>query len=162
MCIRDRFLDSTGKLIEDSNHRGLKAVGVPGTVAGLYLAHQKYGKLPWKELVQPSVDLAKKGFVMSWGLYKDALEINEEEKTPDFMYSFFRNTKGEITKPGEIWKQPSLAKTLKLIRDRGQDGFYKGKTADEIENYMKMNGGIMTKKDLEIYTACLLYTSRCV
>lgn len=149
----DMFLDSAGKLIEDSNHRGLKAVGVPGTIAGLYLAHQKYGKLPWQALVQPSVDLAKKGFVMSWGLYKDALEINEEEKTPDFMYSFFRNTKGEITKPGEIWKQPSLAKTLKLIRDRGQDGFYKGKTADEIENYMKMNGGIMTKKDLEIYTA---------
>ncbi len=149
----DMFLDSAGKLIEDSNHRGLKAVGVPGTIAGLYLAHQKYGKLPWQALVQPSVDLAKKGFVMSWGLYKDALEINEEEKTPDFMYSFFRNTKGEITKPGEIWKQPSLAKTLKLIRDRGQDGFYKGKTADEIENYMKMNGGIMTKKDLEKYTA---------
>ena len=149
----DMFLDSAGKLIEDSNHRGLKAVGVPGTIAGLYLAHQKYGKLPWQALVQPSVDLAKKGFVMSWGLYKDALEINEEEKTPDFMYSFFRNTKGEITKPGEIWKQPSLAKTLKLIRDRGQDGFYKGKTADEIENYMKTNGGIMTKKDLEIYTA---------
>lgn len=149
----DMFLDSAGKLIEGSNHQGLKAVGVPGTVAGLYLAHQKYGKLPWQELVQPSVDLAKKGFVMSWGLYKDALEINKEEKTPEFMYSFFRNTKGEITKPGEIWKQPSLAKTLKLIRDRGQDGFYKGKTADELENYMKLNGGIMTKKDLEMYTA---------
>lgn len=149
----DMFLDSTGKLINGSNHWGLKAVGVPGTVAGLYLAHQQYGKLPWQALVQPSVDLAKKGFVMSWGLYKDALELNEGKKSTDFMYSFFRNTKGEITKPGDIWKQPSLAKTLKLIRDKGQDGFYKGKTADEIEDYMKMNGGIITKKDLEIYTA---------
>src|SRR5687768_1934334 len=61
------FLDSTGKLIEGSNHNTLKAVGVPGTVAGLFLAHQKYGKLPWKELVHPSVVLAKKGFIIPWG-----------------------------------------------------------------------------------------------
>ncbi|MBL0051824.1 MAG: gamma-glutamyltransferase [Bacteroidetes bacterium] len=147
------FLDSAGKLIEGSNHNGLKAVGVPGTVAGLYLAHQKYGKLPWQELVQPAVDLAKKGFIMSWGIHEDALWINEEAKPNDFIYSYFRNAKGEITKPGEIWKQPSLAKTLELIRDKGQDGFYKGEVADEIENYMKKNGGIITKKDLEKYSA---------
>jgi len=147
------FLDNDGKLIEESNHNGLKAVGVPGTVAGLYLAHQKYGKLTWNELVQPAVDLAKKGFVMTWGIYDDALWINEEAKPNDFIYSYFRNAKGEIIKPGEIWKQSSLAKTLELIRDRGQDGFYKGATADEIENYMKKNGGIITKKDLEKYTA---------
>ena len=60
------FLDSQGKLIKDSNHEGLKSVGVPGTIAGLYMAHQKYGKLPWRELVQPSVDLAKKGFTKAW------------------------------------------------------------------------------------------------
>jgi gamma-glutamyltranspeptidase/glutathione hydrolase len=147
------FLDSTGRLIEGSNHYGLKAVGVPGTVAGLYMAHQKYGKLPWKELVQPSVVLAKKGFMMTWDLYKDALWINKKAKSNDFMYSYFRNAKAEMIKPGEIWKQPSLAKTLELIRDRGQDGFYKGEIADEIENYMKKNGGIITKKDLEKYTA---------
>lgn len=147
------FLDSTGKLMKGSNHDSLKAVGVPGTVAGLYLAHQKYGKLPWKELVQPSVDLAKNGFIMSWNLYGDALWIKERSKSTDYMYSYFHNAKGEITKPGEIWKQPSLAKTLELIRDKGQDGFYKGEIADEIENYMKQNGGIITKKDLEKYTA---------
>jgi gamma-glutamyltranspeptidase / glutathione hydrolase len=147
------FLDSTGRLIEGSNHHSLRAVGVPGTVAGLYMAHQKYGKLAWRELVQPSVDLAKKGFIMSWDLYKDALWINEKAKSIDFIYSYFRNAKAEIIKPGEIWKQPSLAKTLELIRDRGQDGFYKGEIADEIENYMKKNGGIITKKDLEKYTA---------
>jgi len=63
------FLDSTSKLIKGINHNSLKTVGVPGTVAGLYMAHQKYGKLPWKDLVQPSIDLAIKGFVMSWDLY---------------------------------------------------------------------------------------------
>lgn len=145
------FLDSAGKLIKGSNHDGLKAVGVPGTVAGLYMAHQQYGKLPWQELVQPSVDLAKKGVIMSYGIHEDALWINEEAKPIDFIYSYFRNAKGEIIKPGEIWKQPSLAKTLELIRDRGQDGFYKGETADEIENYMKKMVVSLLKRFRKIY-----------
>ena len=147
------FLDSTSKLFKGINHNSLKTVGVPGTVAGLYMAHQKYGKLPWKELVQPSIDLAKNGFVMSWDLYEDALFLNEDAKPTDFMYSYFRNSNGEITKPGEVWKQPSLAKSLKLIRNKGHDGFYKGEMAHEIENYMKKNGGLITKTDLEKYTA---------
>ena len=147
------FLDSTSKLFKGINHNSLKTVGVPGTVAGLYMAHQKYGKLPWKELVQPSIDLAKNGFVMSWDLYEDALFLNEDAKPTDFMYSYFRNSNGEITKPGEVWKQPSLAKSLKLIRNKGHDGFYKGEIAHEIENYMKKNGGLITKTDLEKYAA---------
>jgi gamma-glutamyltranspeptidase/glutathione hydrolase len=147
------FLDSTSKLIKGINHNSLKTVGVPGTVAGLYMAHQKYGKLPWKDLVQPSIDLAKKGFVMSWDLYEDALFLNEDAKPTDFMYSYFRNVNAEITKPGEVWKQSSLAKSLKLIRNKGHDGFYKGEMAHEIENYMKKNGGLITKTDLEKYSA---------
>ena len=147
------FLDSTSKLFKGINHNSLKTVGVPGTVAGLYMAHQKYGKLPWKELVQPSIDLAKNGFVMSWDLYEDALFLNEDAKPTDFMYSYFRNSNGEITKPGEVWKQPSLAKSLKLIRNKGHDGFYKGEISHEIENYMKKNGGLITKTDLEKYSA---------
>lgn len=150
---RNMFLDSTGKLMVGSNHHTLKAVGIPGTVAGLYLAHQKYGKLPWKELVQPSVDLAKNGIVMPWGLYNEAVALNKELKLGEFMYAYFRNAQGDIIQPGDIWKQPALAKTLALIRDNGQDGFYKGAVADEIEHYMKVNGGIITKKDLEKYTA---------
>jgi gamma-glutamyltranspeptidase/glutathione hydrolase len=117
------------------------------------MAHQKYGKLPWKDLVQPSIDLAKKGFVMSWDLYEDALFLNEDAKPTDFMYSYFRSVNGEITKPGEVWKQSSLAKSLKLIRNKGHDGFYKGEMAHEIENYMKKNGGLITKTDLEKYSA---------
>jgi gamma-glutamyltranspeptidase/glutathione hydrolase len=153
VAFANMFLDSTSKLFKGINHNSLKTVGVPGTVAGLYMAHQKYGKLPWKELVQPSIDLAKNGFVMSWDLYEDALFLNEDAKPTDFMYSYFRNSNGEITKPGEVWKQPSLAKSLKLIRNKGHDGFYKGEIAHEIENYMKKNGGLITKTDLEKYTA---------
>lgn len=149
----DMFLDSSGKLIEGINHNTLKAVGVPGTVAGLYLAYQKYGKLPWKDLVQPSVDLAEKGFTMPWGLYKEALDLVDANKSNAFVQKYFNNANAEVTKPGQLWKQPALARTLALIRDKGKDGFYKGIVAEEIENFMKKNGGIITRKDLEKYTA---------
>ena len=147
------FLDKQGMLIDGSNHDSLLSVGVPGTVAGLYMAHQKYGQLPWRELVEPAVDLAKKGFLMPWGLYKEALQVVEDNKTNAFMKRYFNSEKEAVTNPGELWKQPALAKTLELIRDKGKDGFYKGEVAEEIENYMKQNGGIITKKDLEKYTA---------
>ncbi len=147
------FLDPSGKLISGMNHESIKAVGVPGTVAGLFLAHRKYGRLKWKELLQPAIDLAKKGFKISYSLYQEALWLNQNAKEGDFMYSYFRNTKGDIVLPGEVWKQPALAKTLTAIQDKGQDGFYKGEVAQEIEDYMKKNGGLITKQDLEKYKA---------
>ena len=150
---KNMFQDQTGNLIKGMNHNGLKSVGVPGTVAGLYLAHQKYGHLSWAELVQPSVDLAKNGFPMPWGLYYSALQVNRRDDSSDILNNYFRNAEGFIIKPGEIWTQPSLAKTLELIRDNGQDGFYKGFVAEEIAAYMKENGGIITTEDLEKYTA---------
>ncbi|MCH6235830.1 gamma-glutamyltransferase [Cognataquiflexum rubidum] len=149
----DMFQDGSGNLIENANHNGLKAVGVPGTVAGLYLAHQKYGKLPWVDLVQPSVDLARNGFPMTWGLYKVALDMEDWDDSYDIMTNYFRNAAGEIIQPGETWTQPALANTLSIIRDKGQDGFYKGEVAEEIEAYMKAKGGIITKEDLAKYTA---------
>ena len=150
---KNMFQDQTGNLIKGMNHNGLKSVGVPGTVAGLYLAHQKYGHLSWTELVQPSVDLAKNGFPMPWGLYNSALQVNRRDDSSDILNNYFRNAEGAIIKPGEIWMQPSLAKTLELIRDNGQDGFYKGVVAEEIAAYMRENGGIITTEDLEKYTA---------
>lgn len=149
----DLFQDADGNLIEDSNHETIKAVGVPGTVAGLYLAHQKYGSLPWPELVQPAVDLAENGFPMTWGLYQVALRMSEMDESYDIMKNYFRNTEGSVIQPGEIWKQQALANTLSLIRDNGKDGFYKGPVAEEIENYMKAKGGIITMEDLAKYTA---------
>ncbi len=147
------FQNASGDLIENANHEGLKAVGVPGTVAGLYLAHQKYGKLPWADLVQPSVDLAQNGFPMPWGLYQVALELTEWDDSHDILQNYFRNSSGEIIQPGEIWKQPALGNTLSLIRDKGKDGFYAGAVAQEIESYMKAKGGLITQEDLKKYTA---------
>ena len=148
----DMFLDSTGQLIRGSNHQGLKSVGVPGTVAGLYLAHQKYGSLPWKDLVQPAVDLAQNGFKLTYTLSVHAQDINDSW-SPEFLKNLFRDSRGTLLKFGDIWQQPKLAETLKLIRDQGHDGFYKGKIAKEIERYMKENGGIITQADLLNYRA---------
>jgi gamma-glutamyltranspeptidase / glutathione hydrolase len=147
------FLDENGKIRDNSNHRGLLSVGVPGTVAGLYQAHQKYGKLPWRDLVQPAIDQAKNGFPMSWGLYNAAVRVSKMDASYDIMQNFFRGADGEIVAPDELWKQPALAKTLEAIRDQGRDGFYKGEVAAEIEHYMKANGGIITQEDLAKYEA---------
>ena len=148
----DMFLDKNGNLIEGSNHQGLKSVGVPGTVAGLFLAHKKYGNLPWKALVQPSVDLAENGCILSWTLASHAKRM-QDSTSPAFMQDYFKNPNGVLVEFGERWKQPALGKTLELIRDKGEDGFYKGKVAREIEKFMKANGGIITRKDLKKYTA---------
>ena len=147
------FLDTKGKLPKNNNHEGLKTVGVPGTVAGLYLAHQKYGKLTWAGLVQPAVDLAKNGFIMPKGLFNDATKLLAAEDTNQFIQNYFRNSESKITPIGKIWKQAALAKTLETIRDKGKDGFYKGEIAQEIADFMQKNGGIITLKDLESYTA---------
>lgn len=148
------FLDGNGNLISGSNHEGLKSVGVPGTVAGLYLAHQKYGVLPWKDLVQPSVDLANKGVILSYTLAQHAKSFNKENSTsPQFLKDYFNNSKGKSIEFGDLWVQKNLGKTLTLIRDKGKDGFYKGEVAKEIAAYMKANGGIITEEDLLKYEA---------
>lgn len=146
------FQDSSGKLIKDSNHKGLKAVGVPGTVAGLYLAHQKYGTLPWSTLVQPAIDLADIGFVLTKGLKKDAEKFQKESQATEFIKAYFTNG-GLTLASNEPWQQKTLANCLKIIRDQGHDGFYKGLLAKKIAGFMKLNGGLITEQDLIEYRA---------
>lgn len=157
----DMFLDEAGNLPKGinlygrestNNHIGLKSVGVPGTVAGLYLAHEKYGHLPWAELVQPAIDLAENGFELTWSLANAAIYFDSNSEI-QFLKDYFRNDDGKLTAFGEIWKQPELASTLSEIRDKGHDGFYKGRVAKEIARFMKENGGIITRKDLQKYSA---------
>jgi gamma-glutamyltranspeptidase / glutathione hydrolase len=149
----EMFLGDDGKIKDNSNHEGLLSVGVPGTVAGLYKAHQKMGYLPWDQLVTPAIKLAEGGFpstfYMSWFL--EWVKNNKEEYASTAK-TFLKNGQ-EVYKPGEIWKQPELAETLKRIRDRGADGFYKGETARLIEDFMKANGGLITREDLARYEA---------
>ncbi|MTI39928.1 gamma-glutamyltransferase [Fulvivirga lutimaris] len=149
----DMFLDENGDVIENSNHFSAKAIGVPGTVAGLYKAHEKFGKLSWQEVVQPAVELASNGFTMNWSLYQSAQYFEGDKERYPQMQGFFSNENGDIVEPGDIWKQTALGNTLSLIRDKGSDGFYKGVVAKKIEAFMKANNGIITKKDLAKYVA---------
>ncbi|MEQ9165414.1 MAG: gamma-glutamyltransferase [Fulvivirga sp.] len=149
----DMFLDENGDLIENSNHFSAKAIGVPGTVAGLYKAHSKYGKLPWKEVVQPAIDLATNGFIMNWSLYNAAKYFESKPTEYPMMQGFFSNHNDAIVEPGGVWRQPELGKTLSIIRDKGHNGFYKGEVAKKIAAFMKENGGIITEKDLAKYEA---------
>jgi len=146
------FLDSLGHVIKGSNHQGLRSVGVPGTVAGLFLAHEKYGQIPWNQLVQPAIDIADSGFVLSATLSREA-EALSNNGSSDFIRSFYKNENDEVVGEGEIWKQPELAYVLRLIRDNGKDGFYKGEVAEEIESYMGNNGGLINRKDMAQYQA---------
>jgi gamma-glutamyltranspeptidase/glutathione hydrolase len=149
----DMFLNSKGKLVKGTNHTGLKSVGVPGTVAGLYLAHQKYGSLPWEQLVQPAIDIAKNGFPISEALYNWAIKISDWSDDKALAKSFFKNAAGKLLQVGELWQQKELAQSLTYIRDDGRDGFYSGAIAVELERYMKNNGGLITLEDLRKYQA---------
>lgn len=150
---RDMFLGPDGKIKDNSNHEGLLSVGVPGTVAGLYMAHQKMGKLPWATLLEPAIALAENGFPSTYDMnwFVQWVKRNKEQH-PSTAKAFLKDG-AEIYKPGENWKQPDLAETLKRIKSNGADGFYKGTTAKLIEDFMKANGGLITREDLLKYKA---------
>jgi len=148
----DMFLDAEGVLIPGSNHKGLKTVGVPGTVAGLYLTHQKYGQLPWADLVQPAVDLAAKGVPLNYTLASHAKTIAQSD-SPDFLKHLYTDQNGSVLDFGDVWQQPALAKTLAIIRDQGADGFYRGDVARALVAYMEANGGLISMQDLITYEA---------
>lgn len=146
----DMFLDESGNFVPEKSQIGHLSVGVPGSVAGLLLALEKYGTMSRKEVLNPAIELAEKGFIVNEGLaraFKNAFE--HFKKFPSTMKYFSKN--GEPYKEGDLLIQKDLAKVLKLIRDKGRDGFYKGKVADLIVAEMKRGGGIITHEDLEKY-----------
>ncbi len=126
--------------------------GVPGTVYGLYIAHQRFGILPWKKLIEPAIILARDGFPITDTLAK-SLETYKEKlaKTTDGRKIFFKD--GSILKSGELLVQSDLANTLKLIAQKGPAGFYKGLTAQKIQLDMRKNGGLISSADLRNYKA---------
>jgi gamma-glutamyltranspeptidase/glutathione hydrolase len=141
------------QLVKGMNHEGCLAIGVPGTVAGLYKAHQSYGVLEWATLVQPAIDLASEGFPITWNLFNTAAYYQEVADRYPFMAQYFSDDTGALVQFGEVWKQPELANTLMHIRENGHDGFYRGPVAEAIESFMRKNGGIITREDLAKYEA---------
>ncbi len=148
---RDMYLDEQGNVIPNRSIYGIHASGVPGSVAGMWLAHKKHGTVEWKKLVQPAVTLAEQGFIvppkLAQGVSNYISYLNEQQIDVNFE-KYFAGLKAN-----EKFAQPELAKTLKRIRDDGQAGFYEGETAHIIEKFMRKHGGIITKADLKNYTA---------
>ncbi len=130
------------------------AVGVPGTVRGLELAHQQYGTLPWKDLLAPAIALAENGFPLTAARVASLNLVLASPRTP----KPFRNTFGKpganpLWDPGDTLRQPELAETLKRIAQQGPDAFYTGKLADLLVQEMQRGQGLITKEDLANYTA---------
>jgi gamma-glutamyltranspeptidase/glutathione hydrolase len=150
---RDMYLDKEGKVIKGLSEKGHLAAGVPGTVAGMYQLHQKFGVLPWKYVIQPAIDLARKGVVLT---EKEAQGLNRNRDNflqyNTFSPAFVKTTKQNWSK-GEVLIQEDLANTLVRIRDAGKDGFYAGITAEKIVNEMQKRQGIITLEDLKNYRA---------
>ncbi|MCX7636255.1 MAG: gamma-glutamyltransferase [Cyclobacteriaceae bacterium] len=146
------YLDESGNPIPLLSSRGHRSAGVPGTVAGLVEAHNKYGRLPWAELVQPAIELARKGFPLTAleakGLNGAAEDFKKYNTVlPEHLI------RQEGWKEGDTIRHTDLAATLERIRDNGKAGFYEGKTADDIINEMKRGNGLITYEDLKNYQA---------
>ena len=148
---RDMYLDEHGEVIENKSTLGHLASGVPGSVDGMVRAHEKFGSLPWADLVQPAIDLAQNGFKL---INKDIKGLNSSR---ELIKATSTIDPGQYTgkewQPGDSLVNPDLAATLTRIRDKGRDGFYKGETAKLLIEEMQRGGGIITQADLDAYEA---------
>jgi len=144
------YLDAKGNVIEDASTVGYKAIGVPGSVAGMVYAEQKYGKLSLERVMAPAIKLAQEGFVLAEG---DARDLRDEDEKvlarfPESKRIFQRD--GNYYKAGEVLKQPELARTLQRIANKPDD-FYHGAMARELAAAMQKGGGLITADDLAHY-----------
>jgi len=148
---RELFFATPGKTAPSSSD-GPLASGVPGSVAGLALAHRRAGRLPWTQLVEPAIALARDGFPVTANV-ADSIAAERERlaKDPETARIFLPG--GAPPAAGSILRQPDLAKTLEAIRDRGEDGFYRGEIARDIADSQKRSGGLITRGDLARYEA---------
>jgi gamma-glutamyltranspeptidase / glutathione hydrolase len=148
----EMFLDARGEYSSEIHHNSHLAVGVPGTVAGFALAHERYGSGEWARLVGPSVALARDGFAVPEGLAASlARVLPSMRRYPASVRAFSRN--GTAYAAGEVWRQPDLAGSLERIRVEGRDGFYRGETARLLAAEMRRGGGWITEEDLARYEA---------
>lgn len=139
-----------GRYDKALHHDSHRAVGVPGSVAGLHLAWKEHGSKPWKELVAPAIALARDGFEVTDGLARSLKgQIGDFRKYPASLAQFTKN--GTPYEAGDVLRQPDLARTLDRIAEKGPAGFYEGETAMLIEKEMKAHDGLVTRADLLAY-----------
>jgi len=145
---RDMFLDAQGNVIPGASEVGYKSIGVPGSVAGMVFAEHKYGKLTLKQVMAPALRLAREGYALTWGEARDFQLDSGLAKFPESRRVFQRG--GNYYQPGEIFRQPDLARTLERIADNPDD-FYHGSLARELAAAMQKGGGLITVDDLAQY-----------
>ena len=147
---RDMYLDKNGKVIADKSTLGALAVGVPGTIAGIFEVYQKFGSLPISELIQPAIDLARNGVLITELQANSYMNKNVEliKQANNYVTPFENGWKA-----GERFKYEELAQTLERIRDNGSYEFYNGETAKRIVSYVQELGGILSLDDLKNYRA---------
>lgn len=142
------YLDAQGNVIEGASEYGYKAIGVPGSVAGMVYAEQKYGKLTLKQVMAPAIRLAREGYALTWGEVHDFKNDRYLGKFAESRRIFQRD--GNYYQPGEIFRQPDLARTLERIASKPDD-FYHGALARELAAAMQKGGGLITTEDLAQY-----------
>lgn len=142
------YLDRDGNVVPGLSLVGAEAVGVPGTVDGMWDAQRRFGRLTWKQVLAPAIHYAADGFEVS-----EQLQQRRDEAAKDFAGKTDFDRYFGAMKAGEIFKQPELAATLTRIANDGAKGFYAGKTADLIVAAMHADGGLITKRDLLAYKA---------
>jgi gamma-glutamyltranspeptidase/glutathione hydrolase len=146
---KDMYLDEEGNIVKGKSTIGAMAVGIPGTIAGVFEAHRKLGSLPIEDILKPVIALAKKGILVT----------KKQEARIKKYQPYFKKTNASkiifdsIWKENDVIKYPALAATLERIAKNGRDEFYKGETAKRLVNFMQANGGIMTLEDLAKYEA---------
>ena len=145
---RDMYLDEAGEVIENASLIGGPAAGIPGTVAGFWAAHQRFGKLPWPDLLAPAIELAEEGFIPAQVLVDNVREAFEWFGDEGNFQKYFSDIDA-----GKALQQPELAATLKRIAKNGADEFYRGKTADLLVEQMARSNGLITAADLDGYRA---------
>ena len=146
---RNMYLDDEGNIIKDKSTLGAMAVGIPGTIAGLFEVHKKFGTMPIEQLIQPAINIAIRGVIVT---QKQAEQLNNYRN----LFSVANNRTIHLDKEwkaGDTIKYPALANTLTRIQKNGRDEFYIGETAELLVDYIKNLGGIITKEDLEKYQA---------
>ena len=144
----DMYLDAQGAVIEGASEYGYKAIGVPGSVAGMVYAEQKYGKLPLRQVMAPAIRLAREGYALTWGEARDLQDDKYLGKFAESRRIFQRD--GNYYQPGEIFRQPDLARTLERIAAKPDD-FYHGALARQLAAAMQKGGGLITVDDLARY-----------
>ena len=146
---KDMFLDSEGNVIKGKSTQTALAIGVPGTIAGVFAVHKKYGTMPISKILEPVIDLAERGVIVT---------KKQEKSIKDYHESIVKiNGENSLVsgnfKENDTIKYLALAKTLKRIQKKGRNEFYKGETAKILVNYLQKKGGIITMQDLAKYEA---------